>query len=125
SETLMVGPNTPSVTTQLSETSPVAIGTTVHDSATINNATGNAGGTISYGLYSDASCKTLVADLTPSPATVVSGVAPDSNAITFNSAGTWYWQATYSGDANNSGPVSSACTSETLRVERHDRRLGP
>ncbi|MGD0861331.1 MAG: hypothetical protein ABSA21_01035, partial [Candidatus Limnocylindrales bacterium] len=40
SETLMVGPNTPSVTTQLSETSPVAIGTTVHDSATINNATG-------------------------------------------------------------------------------------
>ena len=36
----------------------------------------------------------------------------------FNSAGTFYWQATYSGDANNTGPVSSACRRETLVIIR-------
>jgi hypothetical protein len=40
---------------------------------------------------------------------------PDSNAITFNSAGTFYWQAVYSGDTNNNG-ATSACTSEVLTV---------
>ena len=109
-------PNTPSVSTTMSETSPIAIGTSVHDSATITGATSDAGGTISYGLYSDNTCSTLVQDLTPATATVVNGVAPDSTSYTFNSAGTWYFQATYSGDANNTGPVSSSCTSETMVV---------
>ena len=109
-------PNTPSVSTTLSNTGPVLTGTSVHDSATINGATSTAGGTISYGLYSDSTCSTLVQDLTPTTNTVVNGVAPDSNSYTFNSAGTFYFQATYSGDANNTGPVSSPCTSETLVV---------
>jgi uncharacterized repeat protein (TIGR01451 family) len=106
---------TPSVATQLSETSG-NVGDTVHDSATINGATADAGGTISYAVYSDDECSTLVADLTPVDNTVVAGVAPDSLGHTFNSAGTFYFQATYSGDNNNTGPVSSPCESEQLVI---------
>jgi len=47
--------------------------------------------------------------------TVTSGVVPDSNPITFIAAGDYYWQAVYSGDANNSG-ATSLCTSEHLVV---------
>jgi hypothetical protein len=42
-------------------------------------------------------------------------VVPDSDPITFNSAGDFYWQAVYSGDANNDA-ATSACTSEHLVV---------
>ena len=38
-----------------------------------------------------------------------SGTVPNSSAATFNSVGTYYWQAVYSGDANNNG-ASSPCT---------------
>src|SRR5207244_2984925 len=106
----------PTIATQLSANSPVSIGTSVHDSATLSGATANAGGTISYGLFSDNTCSTQIADLTPTVHTVVNGVAPDSKSHSFNSAGTFYFQATYSGDTNNTGPVSSECTSETLVV---------
>src|SRR5260370_17302141 len=41
----------------------------------------------------------------------VSGVACGS----FNQAGTYFWQAVYSGDSNNQGS-SSLCTSETVAV---------
>ena len=34
-----------------------------------------------------------------------SGIVPNSNAATFGSAGTYYWQAVYSGDANNNGDL--------------------
>src|SRR5262249_22292193 len=40
---------------------------------------------------------------------------PDSNGVTFNNAGTYYWQASYSGDANN-GSAKSTCTEEQLTV---------
>jgi uncharacterized repeat protein (TIGR01451 family) len=105
----------PTVSTLLSE-STGNVGDSVHDSATLNGATANAGGTISYAVYSDNTCTTLVADLTPTVNTVVNGVAPDSKPFTFNSAGTFYFQATYSGDNNNTGPVSSPCTSEQLVI---------
>src|SRR5436190_9982838 len=114
-ETLVVSPNAPSITTLLSQ-STGNVGDTVHDSATINGATSDAGGTISYAVYSDDQCSVLVADLTPANNTVVNGVAPDSKDHTFNSAGTFYFQATYSGDNNNTGPVSSECTSEQLVI---------
>src|SRR5205085_1299942 len=41
---------------------------------------------------------------------------PDSKAHQFNTAGTFYFQATYSGDNNNTGPVSSGCAAEPLTV---------
>src|SRR5260370_1122898 len=47
--------------------------------------------------------------------TVAGGVVPDSASVTFNQAGTYFWQAVYSGDSNNQGS-SSLCTSETVAV---------
>ncbi|MFL5915580.1 MAG: DUF11 domain-containing protein, partial [Gaiellaceae bacterium] len=121
-EALVVNPNTPTVSTQLSE-STGNVGDTVHDSATINGATADAGGTIQYAVYSDNECSDLVADLTPDDNTVTDGVAPDSKEHTFNSAGTFYFQATYSGDSNNTGPVSSECTSEQLVINAADIKI--
>ncbi|MGD0863613.1 MAG: hypothetical protein ABSA21_12820 [Candidatus Limnocylindrales bacterium] len=67
------------------------IGDSVHDSAALSDATGNAGGTVTYTVYTNATCTAGAQDA--GTVTVTSGVVPDSNAITFNSAGTWYWQA--------------------------------
>src|SRR5207247_1108981 len=94
---------------------PVTVATTVHDSATLTGATGNAGGTVTYTVYSNSGCT-----LNPQDAgtkTVSNGIVPDSNPITFNAAGDFYWQAVYSGDANNIGN-SSPCTSEHLVVNK-------
>ncbi len=47
--------NSPSIDTKLSE-STGSIGDTVNDSATLNNATANAGGTVTYSVYTDSAC---------------------------------------------------------------------
>jgi hypothetical protein len=102
----------PSITTQLS-TSTASIGQPVHDSATLTGATPDAGGTVTYTVYSDSTCSTQVADA--GTKTVTNGSVPDSNSVTFNATGTFYWQAVYSGDSNNLGSTSD-CTSETLVI---------
>src|SRR5260370_8458649 len=50
SEKLVIGPNSPTIATTLSE-STGAIGDTVHDSSTLSGATANAGGTVTYTVY--------------------------------------------------------------------------
>ena len=47
----MVSPNTPSITTLLSDLASIAIGDSVHDSASISGATATAGGTVKYAVY--------------------------------------------------------------------------
>ncbi|HVC39246.1 MAG TPA: hypothetical protein VNH20_04630 [Candidatus Dormibacteraeota bacterium] len=116
SEGMVVNANHPSIATQTVPASPVSLGTSVYDTAALTGATANAGGTISYGLYSDASCANLVVSLTPTNNAVVGGVVPHSNSYVFNAAGDWYFEATYSGDNNNVGPVSSSCATEEIVV---------
>jgi hypothetical protein len=106
----------PTVSTTVVPAGPINIGDSAHDTAQINGATGNAGGTITYKLYSDSTCTTEIDDLTPATNTVVNGVAPDSDSHTFTSAGTFYFYAEYSGDARNTGPVNSGCSAEPLVV---------
>ena len=102
----------PTISTKLSAT-PVPIGTAVTDSATLSGATGDAGGTVTYAVYSDSACTVLVSGA--GTKTVTNGSVPDSDPITFNNAGTFFWQAAYSGDANNNAATSD-CTSEQLVV---------
>ena len=71
--TLVVGTYTPSVSITPSVASPITAGTSVHVTAALIGATSTAGGTITYGLFSNSSCTALVQDLTPSPNTVTSG----------------------------------------------------
>src|SRR6266498_1586904 len=114
SEHLVVNKATPSITTTLSATN-VDIGTAVHDSAALTGATADAGGTVKYTVYSNDTCTDNPQDA--GTKTVTNGDVPDSDPITFNNAGTFYWQAVYSGDANNDG-TTSECTSEHLVVNK-------
>jgi hypothetical protein len=114
SEQLIVNRKQPAISTTLSA-SAIIVGQSIHDSATLTGATSNAGGSVTYTVYSDSSCTTFYAD--GGTKTVTNGAVPDSNSVTFNSSGAFYWQASYSGDANNLS-AKSTCTSEQLSVRR-------
>jgi hypothetical protein len=127
--------NTPSVGTTIKNAAGTAVTTsqsipvTLHDSATITGATADAGGTITYKLFSTvANCtanpQVVLADLTPASNTVTAGVAPDSSPYTFNSAGTFYFYAVYSGDSNNTGPVNSGCSAEPVTILANTPSVG-
>jgi hypothetical protein len=113
-----ISPCAPTITTTLSA-NPVPVGSTVHDSAALTGATSDAGGTVTYRYYS--SLTDCDADTTGTggtgagTVTVTNGIVPDSDPVTFNSPGTFYWKAFYSGDAKNSGDAS-VCADETLVV---------
>ena len=91
----------------------------VTDRATItgeNAAT--AGGTVEYVLYYDAACTKVVEKL-GSKKVQPGGIAEESDpsSATLSPNATYYWQATYSGDAHNS-PNKSACGGETMTFGR-------
>jgi hypothetical protein len=113
-EQLVIAPNAPTIATTLSETTG-SVGDVVHDSATLTGATANAGGSVTYTVYTDNACTQNAQDA--GTKTVNNGIVPDSNPITFNSAGTFYWQAIYTGDANNLAAVST-CASEQLVISK-------
>ncbi len=114
SEQLVVTKGTPSISTVISPAGPIAIGAQAHDTSSLAGAS-NPTGTVSYKLYSDNQCESQVADLTPASNTVSSSTLPDSKPYTFNTAGTFYFVATYSGDGNNAW-VSSGCAAEPIIV---------
>jgi len=86
-------------------------GTSVTDSATLNGpGVASAGGTVTYTVYSDPWRQTVAADGGTFP--VTNGSVPNSNPVTLTTPGTYFWQATYSGDTLNA-PSSSSWGSET------------
>jgi hypothetical protein len=72
-----------------------------------------ATGKVAYKLYSDNECKNLV---TEAGEVSVSGAAVPASHPQTLSPGTYYWQATYSGDSHN-GASQSVCGSEVETVE--------
>src|SRR5262249_37411493 len=95
------GKASPTIATTQSSSS-ITVGGSVHDSATLTGATTTAGGTVTYTVYTNNTC-TAVAGPQPSPATVTvtNGTVPNSADTAFPAAGTFFWQAVYSGDTNN------------------------
>ena len=85
------------------------------DTATLSGATANAGGTVTYSIFTDANCTTLFASA--GTKTVTNGVVPASNAITFTQTGVFFWRADYSGDIANT--ASNSGCSEQLTVTPH------
>ncbi|HEY1827109.1 MAG TPA: nidogen-like domain-containing protein, partial [Acidimicrobiales bacterium] len=83
------------------------------DAAGISGASSTAGGTVTYSVYSDANCTTQVGSGGTQP--VVNDTATASNAVTLPTPGTYYWQASYSGDAANE-PSTSMCGTEVENV---------
>ena len=83
----------------------VPAGTAVTDVGTVSGTdAATAGGTVSYAVYSDENCTDLVADAGTS--SVVDGVGAPSDPITLQGAGTYYWEASYSGDTANAPSLS-------------------
>jgi hypothetical protein len=83
----------------------VPVGTAVRDSATLAGANiASAGGTLSYKLYSDTGCTTLVTNA--GTRTVSQGVVSPSDPVILQAPGTYYWLASYSGDVTNAAAVS-------------------
>src|SRR5207248_1402151 len=77
----------------------------------------SAGGSVAYAYYTDDKCTLNAVDQTPTTNTGTNHLAPDSAAHNFATAGTFYWQAVYSGDTLNAS-ATSACN-ETLVVQNH------
>jgi hypothetical protein len=77
---------------------------------------------VTYSVYTNNTCTALATtgstgqiNAQPPAVTVTNGVVPNSANVTFQQGGTYYWQAVYSGDANNARATSD-CTSEILTV---------
>jgi hypothetical protein len=84
------------------------------DAATLNGAAAaTASGTVKYDVYSDKECKHLVAEA--GEVTMLGGSIPESNEETLE-PGTYYWQASYSGDEHHHS-ATSTCGSEIETVE--------
>jgi hypothetical protein len=88
----------------------VPAGTAVTDTAVLSGTNAStATGTITYNVYSDPAC-TVAVDVNAGTGESITtpGTLPASTPVTLSTAGTYYWQASYSGDANN-GPSTSTC----------------
>jgi hypothetical protein len=102
---------TPGITTSASAGGQVPV--TVHDTATVSGGASPTG-TVVFTLFADlASCNAKTGAVYTSPAIALSGGSATSGTVTLNSAGTFEWIASYSGDVNNA-PVSSTCGAEPV-----------
>src|SRR5690349_8032321 len=114
-EALVVSPNAPSISTLLSDLGPIAIGDSVHDSATLANQTADAGGTVKYAFYSSLSACQAGTFATPGGTslgskTVTNGDVPDSDSTgAINAAGTYYFRSAQSGGKINTRAVHEYC----------------
>lgn len=96
--------NCSSLTTQAA--GPVTLGDPISDTATLSGATADAGGTITFHLFSDAACQNEI-DTGLSPVPVNGNGNYNSGNYTPTAAGTYYWIAIYSGDLNNSSSANA------------------
>jgi hypothetical protein len=88
----------------------ITVGTAAHDTATLTNGF-QAGGSLTYTIFGNNAC--TATGTTVSTVTVTSGVVPDSAATTPSSAGSYSFQASYTGDVNNN-PATSPCEPLTV-----------
>jgi hypothetical protein len=120
-ETVVAPPTPTNVSTSLSGGGQsggvisVPAGTAVGDQASLSGVNAaTASGTVTYAVYADSACTMLAFADAPQPITTP-GVLPASPPSTATATGTFYWQATYSGDSANAGSKSS-CGSEVQIV---------
>jgi len=78
------------------------------DTATLSGGTSGAGGTITFMLFSDSACSSQVGTNVTVAVNGADGKNYTSPPITVNTAGTYYWVASYGGDSKNAAS-SSTC----------------
>ena len=101
-------------------------GSSVKDTATVSGLTATATGSVTFTLYSDDSCTDLVTTLGPiAIGTVTSGTATVHSGAYDGlvDAGTYYFIASYKGDANNKD-VAGDCgdDNESVTIKPGSRR---
>jgi hypothetical protein len=117
-ETVTAAPPTTAPTTltttlsgggQSGTTISVPTDTAVTDTAHLTGTNAaNAGGSVTYSVYSDSAC--TVAAGSGGTVNVTDGSVPASNPVALSGAGTYYWQASYSGDTTNAKSTSTCGT---------------
>jgi hypothetical protein len=86
------------------------------DRATLSGANAAiATGTVTYSLYANPTCTATKVFSGGAAAVTGGGTAPSAGVTAALAAGTYYWQAAYSGDVHNVASTS-ACGSEVLTV---------
>ncbi len=115
-EQVTVGKASPTITTALNASS-IAAGGTDFDAATLNGfaAPGGSSSTVTYTVYSNITCTQNARVAGTLSVNESTGAVPNSSTLSFPTVGTFYWQAVFSGDANNNTATSS-CSSEPLTV---------
>jgi len=88
-----------------------------NDSATLTGASSNAGGTITFKLYSPAAATCSGTAAYQQTVNVSGNGTYNTTNTTFlaSTVGTWRWLVTYSGDANNNS-ATSACGVENFTI---------
>jgi hypothetical protein len=113
-EASLIAKATPSISTTQQPPSGT-LGATFKDAATIAGLFGaKPGGSVSWKLYANSKCEGAGVSDGPVAVTANGAYLTPSGAVP-TAAGTYYWVATYSGDANNNA-VSSACAAEPVVV---------
>jgi hypothetical protein len=92
---------TPGIATSFTPSSGIIPGSQVVDTARLVYVTSDAGGTVTYTLYSGIYPSGTLVD--SSTVTVTNGIVPNSKAFTISPADAYYFLASYSGDAKNIG----------------------
>ncbi len=92
---------------------------TLHDELTISGlrAGGSPAASVTFSLYSDDSCSTLVNS--EQDTTIFAGVASTTTGITVDDSGTYYWRVHYSGDSYNDA-FTTACGDEVTQISAKD-----
>ena len=102
------------------------IGDAVHDVATLSGASADAGGTITFDLYGPSDTPDCSGDAVFTATVNVSGNGNyNSGNFTPDTAGKYYWIASYSGDGNNK-PSSGSCgdSGETSTIAKQPTAIG-
>ncbi|HET7691325.1 MAG TPA: hypothetical protein VFK41_13155 [Nocardioidaceae bacterium] len=101
----------------------------VYDTVTLSGTSGTPSGTVTYSLWTNATCTTPATSPLFSPtaaaghkheATVTltsAGAVPESPTLTFDTAGSYWFKASYSGSGRNLAS-ESVCASEPLIVQK-------
>src|SRR5206468_2282381 len=121
-EPLTVNKGSPTLSTVIVPASPVALGSTVHDTASFSSLTSGfpATGTVTYKFYGTGTCtgslSTLFSGDGMQDVTIGSGsVIPDSSATSALPAGSYSFQASWPGDSNYNSATSDC---EPLTVNK-------
>jgi uncharacterized repeat protein (TIGR01451 family) len=113
-EQTVVSPASPSITTTQAPASG-STGDTYNDSAVLSGGA-NPSGTITFDLYDNPNCTGQPLDEETVSVGNGNGTYDTPTGFQLNSAGTYYWVASYGGDSNNMSAVSG-CADEPVVVK--------